>query len=519
MATLSPDSIRIAVKHLVRFGDTDIFPHLPEIAFLRDEEDAVVAALSKIEPNNYSPQTAINSLAPKGRLSFRSAHQLGITDTLFLLASVIDVGADIEKLRLPIEANAAFSYRFQPEKTGEIFASKRTFRDWMSMQASALKDDNDVKVVLYTDISDFYQRIYAHRIEGFFGDINPGGPGTSFIIKIIKALRGKESFGLPVGGAASRLLAELALRDVDKSLFNEGIAFTRYVDDFRIFLKDEHQVYDTLALIAEALLAEGLTLNSAKTRVRSAKDYLTELEGGVVDVFSAAQEDAIAVLTASLYEDDEPTPEDIAELHSLNLIGMLEEELKAEEIDFAKIKRILRGIRVVSPEASIDLIQTHFYDLLPMAKEITLILEEAVKTEQKAKAQSLKQLYMKAYNEPPARNISIIRAWLMQAFIRDVFPLENSDLKTLNNVSTALDMRSNYLIQGKLDGRTFFRNKKYELDTIGLTNRFAFLMGATCLPKEELKVFLDTVKKVSTDPLMGAFCSWLLKKHNAVLHV
>jgi|HubBroStandDraft_5_1064220.scaffolds.fasta_scaffold35860_2 hypothetical protein len=518
MSTLSPDSIRIAVRHLVKYGDTDLFPHLPEIAFLRDDEDAVVSTLSKLEPGVYSAKTAINSLAPKGRLGFRSAHQLGITDNVLLLASVIEIGADIEGLRLPIGAGIAFSYRFHPEKTGDIFVPNRSYRDWMMGQKNFLKQNQDAKVVLYTDISDFYQRIYTHRIEGFLGDIKSTSPAAAFITKVIKAIRGKESFGLPVGGAASRLLAELALRDVDRNLFDEGVTFTRYVDDFRIFLKSESEVYDTLAFLAEALLAEGLTLNSAKTRVRFTSDYLNELEEGTVDLFSASQEQAIAALTASLYVEEQPTPGDVAALQSINLVELLKIELLADEIDFAKVRKILRGIRVVSPASSLKLILEHFYDLLPMAKEVTLILEEVAKVDKNTEVAGLKALFVKAYNEPPARNISIIRAWLMEAFIRNVFPLEISDLKSLSNTSSALDVRQNYLLQGKLDRRTFFRNKKYELDSISVTNRFSFLMGATCLPKEELKVLLDTVKKTTPDPLISPFCNWLLKQHGSLLN-
>lgn len=517
MATLSKNSIRIAVRHLVKYGDTDLFPHLPEIALLRDEEDAVVAAVSKVEPGNYTAKTAMTSLAPKGRYGFRSAHQLGITDNLLLLAATIELGPEIEKLRLPDEARAAFSYRFLPQNTGEIFAPGRSYRDWMAAQKAYLKANTDSKVVLQTDISDFYQRIYTHRLEGFFGDLKIASPAANFVIKIIKAIRGKESFGLPVGGAAARLLAELSLRDVDKCLFDEGVPFTRYVDDFRIFLKSEKEVYDTLAFLAEALLAEGLTLNSAKTKVVSADEYLSELEEGTADVFSLSQEQAIEALTALLYAEDEPDPAEIAALQSFNLIDVLNEKLSGDEVDYAAVKKILRGIRVVSPEKSLDLIEQNFHLLLPMAKELVLILEEAKKGKDAAKVSNLKSIFLKFYSEPPARNIAIIRGWLMEGVLRDLFPLEISDIKALSNLSTSLDVRQNYLLQGKLDRRTFFRNKKLELDTISLPNRFAFLMGATCLPKEELKPFLETVKKNTADPLMAPFCGWLLANHGSVL--
>jgi hypothetical protein len=354
-------------------------------------------------------------------------------------------------------------------------------------------------------------------LEGFFGDLKIASPAANFVIKIIKAIRGKESFGLPVGGAAARLLAELSLRDVDKCLFDEGVPFTRYVDDFRIFLKSEKEVYDTLAFLAEALLAEGLTLNSAKTKVVSADEYLSELEEGTADVFSLSQEQAIEALTALLYAEDEPDPAEIAALQSFNLIDVLNEKLSGDEVDYAAVKKILRGIRVVSPEKSLDLIEQNFHLLLPMAKELVLILEEAKKGKDAAKVSNLKSIFLKFYSEPPARNIAIIRGWLMEGVLRDLFPLEISDIKALSNLSTSLDVRQNYLLQGKLDRRTFFRNKKLELDTISLPNRFAFLMGATCLPKEELKPFLETVKKNTADPLMAPFCGWLLANHGSVL--
>ena len=168
MATLNEDSIRISCRHLVRYGDTDLFPPLPEIAFIQDCEDEVSAVLSKVEPGTYVAKTAISSLAPKGRLGFRSAHQLGLTDNLLLLGSVIEIGPEIEKLRLPSDAMAAFSYRFSPQKSGEIFASGCTFRDWMAVQKKGIESESGPLTILATDISDFYQRIYTHRLEGFF---------------------------------------------------------------------------------------------------------------------------------------------------------------------------------------------------------------------------------------------------------------------------------------------------------------------------------------------------------------
>jgi hypothetical protein len=64
---VTPKSLEAAVRHLCRYGDTDIFPHLPELAFFADEEAAVVADLAKVDLDSYTPEGALEALAPKSR--------------------------------------------------------------------------------------------------------------------------------------------------------------------------------------------------------------------------------------------------------------------------------------------------------------------------------------------------------------------------------------------------------------------------------------------------------------------
>ena len=66
-------------------------------------------------------------------------------------------------------------------------------------------------------------------------------------MKALKVIRVKQSFGLPVGGTAARLLSELALSDTDRALADHGISATRFVDDFRIFLGARDNPYDVLS--------------------------------------------------------------------------------------------------------------------------------------------------------------------------------------------------------------------------------------------------------------------------------
>ena len=85
-----------AARHLGRFGDTDVFPHLPELTFLSDNEDEVVDELATLDLDTYEPSSSFEALAPKSRYGFRIVHQLPFVDTILLLASVVEIGEKIE---------------------------------------------------------------------------------------------------------------------------------------------------------------------------------------------------------------------------------------------------------------------------------------------------------------------------------------------------------------------------------------------------------------------------------------
>ena len=57
-----------------------------------------------------------------------------------------------------------------------------------------------------------------------------------------------------VGSAASRLIAETAISDIDQLLLSEGARYVRYSDDFRFFCNSEAEAYKYLTLIARALI-------------------------------------------------------------------------------------------------------------------------------------------------------------------------------------------------------------------------------------------------------------------------
>jgi len=170
---LSEASIQLAIKHLVKFGDTDVFPHLPEIAFLKDRETEVVSEIGKFDLDNFTPSSAFEALAPKSRFGFRIVHQMPLLDTLLFLAALIEIGPQIESQRSSKDTKRAFSYRFLPEANGSIFDGNATYKAWLKNQLTLVKSNLKIKQIVFTDISDFYARVNFHRLENLLDDAAP----------------------------------------------------------------------------------------------------------------------------------------------------------------------------------------------------------------------------------------------------------------------------------------------------------------------------------------------------------
>ena len=270
MMTLEKASVERAILHLSTLGDTDIFPTPFEYRFYVDESQKVVSRLTSMDLSSHTPNSAFECLSPKGGLSFRIAHQLFPIDCLLYTAAVIQIAPKFEMEKLPSD-NGPFAYRFiEDDDNPRLFAKSSNYHDWM-LHLKEMYDSeeafSDIKYVIETDISDFYARIYFHRLEHIFDDIEAPNKIRKLIEGIIKATRARQSYGLPVGSSASRILAEALLVDSDKMIVRESERYSRYVDDFRIIVDSRAVLHSVLCKLAEHLmLTEGLSLNAGKTR-------------------------------------------------------------------------------------------------------------------------------------------------------------------------------------------------------------------------------------------------------------
>jgi hypothetical protein len=513
---LAAKSLEHAIRHLCRYGDTDVFPHLPEINFLREHEPDIIAELKLLDLDSYDPTGAFEGLGPKSRYGFRIVHQLPFYDTVLLLAAVIDIGKQIEAHRPAPKGIEAFSYRFSPDGKGSLFRLGRSYKDWLKAQLSFVQGSLKIKQVILTDISDFYSRINFHRLENLLDEAAPKHGAGRFIKKHIRMIRATQSFGIPVGGSAARLLAELALVDTDKALQQEGHSATRFVDDFRIFLRADQNAYEVLSSLAEQLQKnEGLSLNVAKTAVLSRSDFLDVLKSMLADAADQAEGAALAGLTSSLYFDDEPDPEEFEKLKSMNLLGFLQDEVGKDTFDMGQIKVIFRALRLATPTEAIDYLKTNFHELVVFSKDIVLLME-ALEQKNPGCFDGLSNSVIAAILSPPAASVQLIRTWLLELFVRGIVPITDAGIKKLDTLSTSLDRRQCFLIRGRKGSNNFFRKHKTGFDHFSPFERPCLVWGASCLPADEYTKWLNYIKPLFGMPTGTLYLKWAQSEHKAL---
>ncbi len=233
---LADSALNWAFEHVHRFGDTDVFPIAFEFRALRAVWPQVLDTLRKIDLAQHEIGSVIRMMVPKHTTGYRSAVQLDPIDCLLSTGLVYEMSKAIESFRIPPERRIACAYRLEIQVDGQLFRKETGWADFHEQSEASQR--KDCKYVILADISDFYNQISHHRIQNALssaGVSEAKSKATERFLGNINA--GHHSRGIPVGPAASILLAECALADVDNFLLRRKFRHTRYVDDFRILLQ------------------------------------------------------------------------------------------------------------------------------------------------------------------------------------------------------------------------------------------------------------------------------------------
>ena len=386
---VAKDNLLFAVRNVAHWGDTDVLPYPLENHWFHDAEDPVTNLLLDLDERFEEwlaeyPLDFDRVLSAVGYLGFRAVTQIDPIWNAYLLALVVEMGPEIEDNRLPTEHACVFSYRYAPDpETYTLFA-----RDigWGAFQSRALALAHNYPHVLSTDISDFYPRVYHHRVENALSHATKNRAAVSRCKKLLSLLAvGGVSYGLPIGGNAARLLAELVLNRTDRLLRTEGVVFCRFVDDYYLFGKTKEEARQSLAYLAEILSAhEGLSLQRAKTRLMSGEEFartspVAALEAADSEDQSQAQEFLKIRLR---YDPYSPTADDDfdrlqEELERFDIVGMLGRELKKSRVDEVLVRQLVKSIRFLETPvlaAAVDSLVGNLEVLHPIFPTVAMVL-------------------------------------------------------------------------------------------------------------------------------------------------
>ena len=296
-------------------------------------------------------------LVPSGPAGFRVSTKIQPFWNLYFNGLGVAIADAFEDQR----DDCAHSYRFLKGGGAELFdrdASWRAFRETTTEQVNATGPDS---VIVQTDISGFYEHISHHHIENCVNDLFPAnGRVAAQVIALLSKFAPGRSFGLPVGGQCSRIVAELLLNHVDRRMTAAGISWHRYVDDYVLIAGSNADAYKALSTLAHTLADYGLTLNRTKTVFLSAKHYidyvgtqlgLNDTEAGrlrEIDLHFDPYSDTPVADYESLKQ----------MVDALNVEKLLDRELEKALPDTFLVTQIGRTLRLHAPTVAIQLART-----------------------------------------------------------------------------------------------------------------------------------------------------------------
>lgn len=272
------EACNTAINNIIKEGTTDVelFKKPFEIKLLENNEirqEAIKNVVKSIEKCNFE-ELKISKighvLVPKKNLcDYRKCAWIDIIDEIKYLTLVLLMAKDIEVARDNKSNKKVFSYRLKTKGNNSyIFDNEYNYTSFRNRIAEKSKMKNK-RIIVECDISNFYDRLNLHRLESVLLSIEKiDKDAIKLLNEILLFWSNRDSYGLPVGSNASRILAEAALIEIDNYLISKNIDFCRFVDDYKIFAKNASEAHKNLAILVERLNKEGLFLNFSKTNIK-----------------------------------------------------------------------------------------------------------------------------------------------------------------------------------------------------------------------------------------------------------
>ena len=164
-----------------------------------------------------------------------------------------------------------FSYRLSAPGKHSWF--KWRFNGWKNFSTVSLgKLSGDAQFVLESDVSGFYENVDIGRLVQELLAAGVNQSVTKQLSLFWNKWSGTRQRGIPQGYSPSDLFAEFYMDPLDLRLKGANLDHIRYVDDIRIFTKDEKSARRGLHELERTLRTRGLNPQTAKTKILRASE-------------------------------------------------------------------------------------------------------------------------------------------------------------------------------------------------------------------------------------------------------
>lgn len=527
---------KLAVLNITKHGDTDIFPFPFENHAFFDKQQEIIELIVEYDENfeeylaRFSPLN-VSSLTPTTYVGFRWATQVDPIWNAHFLACVLALSKKIEDARIPKSDNVVFSYRFEPnKKSGDLF--DRNF-GWFQFMEHSIKLAEDFKFVVACDISEFYPRLGHHRLENALKQIVGNTPYPKRIINFLSNYSNTRSFGLPIGGPASRILSEITINQIDRLLTGNKIVFTRFADDYHLFSSSREDAYRTLIFLSEKLFEnQGLSLQKSKTRIMSSAEFRAtnplQNQAEAADAAKEGEAAAIAHKSSRLlrfslrFDPYSPTADEDyqrlrKEIKKFDIIGLLKEELAKSRVHAALARKVVTAVRYLEGTTKDDAVLSILDNcevLYPIFSSVLLMIDqvfdELSEATQAAVISNLQELIR--------NNSHIMRVDVHLSYaIRVLSHANTTDSQTLlqqiyETRPSALIRRDIILVLARWGEWYWLSDRKNRFRELSGPERRAFIVASYIL-KDEGTHWRDKIEK-ELNPLEVLIRKWAGEKAN-----
>lgn len=515
MVKLDKKSLDWAKYHILRQGDSDIFPRPFELDAIIAKWNTVTDYLLEEEIESYRWSGSRRLIIPKERHSFRVATQFDPLDSIVIAAIIHQYGSKIEEKRIPIEENKVFSYRFSPSSDGLLYNKSM---DWYSFWSRSLEKAQSFEVIAITDITDFYNQIYHHTIQQRLNKTEIPTEITNLIMSLIAGPTAWVSRGIPIGPHTMHLLAEICLDPIDRSLSSNGYDYCRFVDDFHIFCKSKDEAEIAFFDLAKILdREERFVLNYNKTKIMDKETFIElakkKLQDDPIDLIESNILDIIRTHSSGnpylKIDISKLSPEELDSLNEGILEPLFESYLMKDFPDFIRIRWLIRRLAQIGVPSAIPFLICHLKELTPALGDIATYIASAEDSFE-GQWEDIGKDLIQALSLPLVNNSEYLKLVIIDLFSK-ISDLDHIDYLIRDYDHSPPIIRRKIVKAVAKAGKDYWiREKREDFATADRWLRRAFIYGATALPEDEKIFWLNKIKK-QDDILEKVIANWLLE--------